>query len=160
MNAGRAVVALAVLVVIGVSLASGPLVGVSVVDEPAFEPGTGSLDATVEEAPETATLAEARHGAGVYHLRSDPIRLDVADATGQPTVAYQLTVVEMNYTSSTATFLDGGTTGAFDLEFEPATLDADRIDSDEYDGVLRVYVYDDDGDRLLYETDVTIEVER
>lgn len=158
MNRERIVLVATVGLLLGVTFASGPLVGVSLTEAESFAPGTGSIEASVGAPPETATLQRASHGGGVYYLRADPIDVEVANVTGQPSLTYELAVSELGHASTSVTFLDGDTAGAVRLEFEPSTVEADRVDAESYDGVIRVVATDGDGRRVVAESDVTVEV--
>ncbi|MCY4731531.1 hypothetical protein KY092_13305 [Natronomonas gomsonensis] len=160
MRSDRAVVAATIAVVIGVSVASGPLVGLSLTDEQSFAPGSGTANVTVETVPDTATLTQSNYGSGPYTLRLDPARIRVSTVSGQPTIAYELAVEGLNHSRTSVTFLDDGYEGRYDLAFSPSTIAPDRVDETRYDGMVRVYVYDERSDRLLVERNVTIEVKR
>ena len=158
MNRERAVLAATVGIILAVTVVSGPLVGVSLTSEQSFDPGSGSVDATVVSAPDTATLKQGSHGAGVYYLRADPVDLEVTNVSGQPSIIYELYLPEQGYTASSLTFIDDEATGEVAVEFDPVTMEADRVDADAYDAVLRVLVNDDRGERPVLERDVTVEV--
>lgn len=158
MNRERAVLVATMGILLGVTFASGPLVGVSLTETKSFDPGSGTIEASVAETPKTATLQRASHGGGVYYLQADPIAVDVTSVTGQPSLAYELAVPALGHTTSSITFLDGNEEGAVRLEFDPSTLEADRIDAEQYDATLSVIANDDDGEHVLTETNVTVEV--
>lgn len=160
MRSDRAVVAVTVALLIGVTVASGPLVGLSLTDERTFAPGSGTANVTVETAPDTATLTRTNYGSGPYTLRLDPARIRVSAVSGQPTVAYELAVDGLNHTRTSVTFLDESYEGRYDLAFAPSTISPDRVDGERYDGTVRVYVYDERSDRLLVERNITVEVKR
>lgn len=148
-----------VVLIVGVTIASGPLVGLSLTsDAEEFEPSQGTLNATFVSTPENATLEAAKYGIDEYHLRASPVELGIHDITGQPTVAYDLVIHELNYTRSSITFLDSSFTGSFQLEFEPTTLDAGRIDREEYSGTISVVVLNGEDGRTLAKTDIRIGV--
>lgn len=160
MRSDRAVVAATVAVVIGVTVVSGPLVGVSLTDERSFAPGSGATNVTVETVPDTASLTRANYGSGPYTLRLDPARVRVSAVSGQPTIAYELAVDGLNHSRTSVTFLDDGYEGRYDLTFSPSTISPERVDRERYSGTVRVYVYDERSDRLLVERDVSIEVKQ
>jgi hypothetical protein len=160
MGSDRVVVAVTVAVILGVTVVSGPLVGISLTDDEAFAPGSGSVTASVESLPETATLTRANYGSGPYTLRIAATRLHVANVTGQPTVAYEVAVDGLNHSRTSVTFLDDSYDGRYDLTFAPSTLEPERVTQQEYNGTVRVYVYDERSDRLLAERNVTIEVQQ
>lgn len=159
MNRERVVLVATVGLLVGVTFASGPLVGVSLTESETFAPGSGSVEASVAETPETATLQRASHGGGVYYLRADPISVSVASVTGQPALAYELAVPELGHTSASVTFLDADSPGTVRLEFDPSTIEADRVDDETYDAVLSVVATDSGGRRVVAETNVTVEVD-
>lgn len=157
MDVSRAVAAATVTFILSVTLASGPLVGLSLTQEKKqFEPGTGTINATVVSTPDHATLEAAKYNIEKYHLRAQPVELQIAGATGQPTLSYEIFIEELSYTRSSVTFLDSSISGTYFLEFEAVRFDADRIDRDQYNGLLRIVVVDQD--RTLAETEIRIEV--
>lgn len=149
-------------VFIGLSLASGPLLGLSLTTQSQtdFNPGTGSFDATVIETPDTIIVKPARYGANVSHIHAPAVKLHISDMTGQPTVIYKLIFNELNYSSSTVWFLDSPTTGEYDLEFAQKTIAPDRFNHYEYNGTLEVIVRDDAGEQILVKTDITLKVQK
>lgn len=147
-------------VLLGLTLVSGPLVGVSLTDDRPADPGTGTADLAVERTPDAATLTRDRGGSDDFRLRSPPVRLDVAAVTGRPTVTYELAVEELSYTTMSVSVLDADVRGAYDLPFGAARVDAEDVDDESLDGTLRVTVTDDDGTRTLVQTAVVVEVER
>lgn len=159
----RAVVAGTVGVLLLMTVASGPLVGLELTsEEREFDPGTGDIDVTVESVPDAGTLERASHGAGVFHVRVDPVRLQIHEITGQPMVSYRLSVPELDHTRTSVHFLDPQRTGAYDLTLDPSPLEPDRIDEDvdSYDATLSVVVRDDDGERVVAEADFEVGVQR
>jgi hypothetical protein len=157
----RAVVAGTVGILLLVTVASGPLVGLELTSEASeFDPGTGNLNVTVESVPDSGTLQQASHGAGTHHIRVDPVRLQIHAITGQPMVAYQLYVPALDHTRTSVHFLDAERTGAYDLPLDPSQLDPDRIDEDvdSYDATISVVVRDGDGERVIAEADLELEV--
>lgn len=158
MNRERAVLLATMGILLGITIASGPLVGVSLTESKSFDPGSGSVEAAVTETPSTVTLQRANHGGGVYHLRAEPIAVEVASVAGQPSLTYEVAVPVLGHTTASITFLEADAEGTVQLEFDPSTLEADRIDADQYDGVLTVIANDDGGERVLSETNVTVEV--
>ena len=82
----------------------------------------------------------------------------LSNVTAQPVLTYELAVPGLGHTSASVTFLDEGEEGTLRLAFDPSTLQADRVEAEQYDGVLRVIATDDAGRRVLAETDVTVEV--
>ena len=157
MDSPRAVAIATAILILGITLATGPLLGLSLTsDDTGVEPGSGTIDSTVVSTPETATLEAARFGIERYYLRAPPVELLIAEVTGQPTVAYEIEIEDIGSTRSSIEFLDSSIDGTYHLEFEDADIDADRVASDEYDATLRVVVTDEG--RTLVETEIEIEV--
>lgn len=154
---GNRVVVLTILVVLSVTLASGPLVGVSLTDETAASGGPSHATVDVDSAPDAATLAPDRHNDELYHLRADAVHITATNVSGRPTVVYQLEVPELNHTRSVGMFVTDS--GTYEVSFDPSSIEAERVDQDRYEGRITLYVFDDDGDRLLVERTVTVEVE-
>lgn len=172
MRPATAVAAATTAVIVVATLATGPLVGYSLTAPDPFDPGSGSVDATVIDAPGSATIAPASHGGDVRHLRADPVRVDVSGVVGQPTLVYEIDVPAIGHSSASLVFLDAEMTGELELSFRPSTLEPDRLerggsgdgqtesgtDRGEFDGVLRVLVVDDGGERTIHEASVAVEV--
>lgn len=157
MERHRIVAAGTVVLIVGVTIASGPLVGLSLTtDAEEFEPGNGTINATVVSIPESATLEVAKYGVEGYYLRAESAELQIHDITGRPTVAYDIVIHELGYTRSSIVFLDSSFTGFYQLGFESTKLAADRITQDEYHATIRVVHTDEE--RILDETDIQIEV--
>lgn len=150
-----------IVVIVVFAVASGPLLGLSLTAESsrsAFDPSSGSLQATIVSTPDTATVERARFDADVAHLNAPPVQLDVSNVTGQPTISYKLRIDDLGYATSTVSFLDESVSGRYALEFREQTVDPERFESDEYDTTLIVVVRDDAGERVLVEENVTTEV--
>ena len=159
MNRERVVLVATAGLLLGVTFASGPFVGVSLTSEQTFNPGSGSIVATVEQPPENASLDRASHGSDLYYLRGPPIPVQVEQARGQPSLAYEIVIPELGHTTASITFLDDDSQGEIQLEFDPSTIEEDRVEAESYDGIVRVIANDDDGERVLAEANVTVEVE-
>jgi hypothetical protein len=153
---GNRVVAVTALVVLAVTLASGPLVGVSLTDESAADGGPSHVSASVDSVPDRATLEADRHNDELYHLRADPVYVTAANVSGRPTVVYRLEVPELNHTRSTGTLLLES--GTYEVGFDPSSIEAERVDAERYEGHLVVKAFDADGDRVLVERTITVEV--
>ena len=158
MDSPRAVALVTAVFIIGITLATGPLLGLSLTaDDPEqFAPESGTIDATVVSTPEVATLDRAKFGVEKYYLRSPAVELQIAAITGHPPVAYEIEIEEIGSTRSSIEFLDSSFEGTYQLEFERAQVDAERVDGDEYNATLRVVAPDEN--RTLIETEIRIEV--
>jgi len=160
MSVRTRVPAVTAVALVGLALATGPPVGLSLTAEPgpAFEAGTGAIDATVTGTPDAATIERGDFGADVYHLVPPPVGLRVSSVDGQPTVGYELAINGLGFSRTTMWVFDRSLTGPRELRPRRATLPPDRVDADGYDATLRVFVRDDAGERDLAVTDVRVEV--
>lgn len=156
MRTDRAVVAATVVVLVGAAVAAGPLFGLSLTSSGPADPGTGSMDATVEEIPQRGSLSAKNYGDGGYTLRGAPALVSVDAVSGRPYLSYTLAVPELKY--STTSLTPVGASGRHRLSMEPSTLSAEKVDRERYNGTVSIHVIDDDGRRLLAETEVTVEV--
>lgn len=159
MDRSRALALLSVGVVLGVTVASGPVVGVVDLTTPrldtdAIGQGTATVDAV--DAPETARFDRAVQSES-YVLRIPDARIHIADIEGGPVVSYTLSIPEMGYSRTTTHFLDGTEEGWVTLSVEPATLGPDMVTQSSYDGELSIVLRGDE-ERVLLERNVTAEV--
>lgn len=150
------------LVLIGLSLASGPLIGLSLTTEQEsdFNPSTGSFEASVVETPDIVIVKQARYGADVSHIHAPPVELYISNITGQPSVTYKLIYNDIGYSTSTVWFLNPSMSGGYDLKFASKTVASDRFDKNTYHGKLEVVVRDNTGEWTLVETDITMKVQK
>lgn len=150
----------AAVALVGLALATGPPVGLSVTAEPGPTPdaGTGTIDATVTGTPDVVRIEGGDYGADVAHLVAPPVALRVRSVTGQPTVGYEVAIPGLDYSRTTQWVFDPSLTGHQELRLRRATLRPDRIDGDGYDATLRVFVRDGAGERDLVVADVRVEV--
>lgn len=156
MRADRATVAGTVLVLVGAAVAAGPLVGVPLLDTEPVEPGTGTVDVTVEDTPDRATLMAADYDDGGYDLHGPPIPVTIEDLSGRPYLSYTILVPALDHQTTSLLIVEDA--GRIRLTLRPSTLSDEAIRADSYDGTVTIHVIDDDGRRLVTETDVTIEV--
>jgi len=124
MSAPTRVPAATALVLVGLALATGPLVGLSVTAEPGPAPdaGTGSIDATVAGTPDAVRIERGDYGADVAHLEAPPVVLRVASVDGQPTVGYEVAIPGLDYSRTTQWVFDPSLTGRQELRLRRATL--------------------------------------
>lgn len=154
---GNRVVGLTVFVLLAVTLASGPPVGVSLTDEGPADDAASHVTVSVDSVPDRATLVSDRHNDDLYHLRADAVQVTAANVSGLPTVVYRLEVPALNHTRSVGLIVPGA--GTYEVGFDPSSIDAERVERDRYRGTIVVKAFDDDGDRVLVERSVSIEVD-
>jgi hypothetical protein len=154
---GSRAVGFTVFVVLAVTLASGPLVGVSLTEEATPDGEPSHVTVEVDSAPESATLSPNRHNDELYHLRADAVHITATNVSGRPTVIYRLQVPGLNHTRSVGMFIPEA--GAYEVSFDPSNIETERVDGDRYEGTITVKAFDADGGRTLVERTVTVEVE-
>lgn len=168
MEPHRIAVYATVAVVVGVAIASGPLVGaVDLTRESADPgdgadagvPGEGSVDVAVESLPETARLDRGEYGAAAYTLRVPDAHVRLSNVTGQPLVVYKIQLSALGYTAGTVHFVTAEHAGPFRLQLESDTVPPDGIDRDRYEGRLTVLVRGD-GERIVERRSITVRVGR
>lgn len=162
MDAPRAVVYATVALILGVTLASGPLVGAvdfTTEREESFAPGTGHADVTVTSVPDRASLEKGQFGSGAYYLRVPDATVRIAAIEGQPMLVYKVRIPDLGFTRGTTHFLDGTVDGEMALSMEETTLDPDEIDREAYAAELVVLVRGGEAEDVLYRGNVTVSVE-
>jgi len=164
MDGSRVAVVASLTVIVGISVLSGPLVGVDFTASPAAsvgpDLGEGAIDATVQTLPDTGSLEKGGFGADAYALSIPPATLDVEAVSGQPLVVYTLEVPELGLTHSATYFLSPSNTGSVTMTIDSHSLAPDRIGADSYRGVLDVSVRIGESVRVLDRHNVSIEVVR
>jgi hypothetical protein len=162
MDPARAAVALAVGIILALTLASGPLVGaVDFSQERYSTEGLGQGNATVSavELPSTVTFEQGRYGAGAYNLRVPDARIRLEDVRGKPTVAYTVEVDELAYSRSTTSFLSPDSEGWLTLSIDQKPFDPSEIQNDSYQGRLEIVLRGSGNETLLGAKNVTITVD-
>jgi hypothetical protein len=160
MTRSRALAAVSVSVILGVTLLSGPLVGVIDLTQPRVDTvGLGQGSATVDdvEAPSTARL-ERGFQSDSYYLEVPDARIHVASITGRPTVSYKLALPAMNYSRGTTHFLSADDTGWVAVSIEQDTFRDDQVTASSYAGNLSLVLRYNDTERVLYDRPVAVEV--
>lgn len=157
----RRVAAVSVGLILAVTLVSGPLVGavdLTPASRQEFAPGTGSADVTVRSVPDAARLERGEYGSGSYYLRVPDATLRIEDVRRQPILVYKIRIPALGYVRGTTTFLSPGDEGTLELELAPDALPPDEVDRERYRAELVIVLRGADGERVLHEADVTVEV--
>lgn len=165
MGVSRATVYAVVGIIVGLTLASGPLVGaVDLTSERGPEItdqfGNGSADVTVEPLPESLTISQGRYGSQQFYLRVPDVRANVSNVVGQPFLRYDVSIDEMGYSASTTAFLSPSVEGVTVLSMDAPPFDEGDVQQDRYDATITILVHSDGTDRIVERTNVTVEVER
>lgn len=163
MDRSRVLSAVAVSVILGVTLLSGPAVGVlDLTRERVDTTGIGQGNVTVDavDAPDTAALDRAVASES-YYLEVPAARVHIASVSGRPTLSYRVEIHELGYTRGSTHFLDADDAdddGWIAVSLERSTFSGDRITESAYDGTLSVVLRYNDTERVVYEEPVTVEV--
>jgi hypothetical protein len=160
MNRSRLLSAVSVSVILGVTLLSGPAVGVldltqSGVDTAGIGEGNVTVDAV--DAPEAAALDRA-FGSESYYLEVPDAGVTIASVRGRPILSYQVEIHELGYTRGSTHFLDADDAGRIAVSMERDTFSGSRITESAYNGTLSVVLRYNDTERVVYEGAVTVEV--
>jgi len=160
MDRPRVLVYATVALVLGVTVLSGPAIGLVDLTQPRYDmSGLGEGNATVDriDAPSTVTL-ERGYQSESYYLLVPDARARFASISGKPTVAYGIEIPELGYSRSTTHFLSGGATGWIEFSLAEDTLADGTVSADRYDGRLTLVLRASDGETVLHNETVTVEV--
>lgn len=157
---------LAVFSVVGlvtfVTVATGPHLALLSIPEGGLgggaTPGSGSANLTVLSAPDSATLEAEEYGE-VHYLRVPETTVAVSAVTGAPLLTLSIDIPALGFRRSSVFTVGktGGQTRTFGVE--RVAIESDRLDQSTYEGTLLIVLRNDDGRTVLYEDDVTVEVE-
>lgn len=161
MQPPRLLYALTLSVIAVAVVASGPLVGaVDLTSAPSetFDPGTGAIELSVEDLPDTVYIRQGEYDSGSYYLEVPDVTADVHSVQGQPMVVYKLTVDELNVVRLTNHFLTSTDAGEQTLSLSRGTLSPDRVEDSGYTGQLRVLTRVNETDTVVRSENVTVVV--
>jgi len=160
MDRGRVLVYAAVGIILGVTVLSGPAIGIVDLTTPRYDmSGLGEGNVTVSEVqlPSSVTL-DRGYRSESYYLTVPDARVRLAAVDGKPTVAYGIDIPELGYSRSTTHFLSGGDTGWVALSLREDTLANDEVDAERYEGRLSLVLRASDGKTRLANRTVDVEV--
>jgi len=158
MDRSQVLVAGAVCVICGVTLLSGPAIGlVDLTQSRTAGLGEGNATVAAVDAPDTARFDRALESES-YYLEVPDVRVRLASVTGQPSLSYKLRINEMGYTRSTTFFLTESDVGWVTLSLERDSLPGDRVTNSSYRGALSVVLRYNSTERVVYDQPVTVEV--
>lgn len=152
------------LVVLALSIVSGPLVGsVDLTTRPTGPPpGSGSASVDVRSVPtETVRIERGAFDAGTYHLSADPTVVWVRDVRGNPTLRYSIDVPALGL-ADTRTYALGGTgPGTLRLEFRPFEISPEWVTEDRYNATIAIWVVQRGNEyESRYQESITVDVKR
>ncbi|PSQ03365.1 hypothetical protein BRC92_07055 [Halobacteriales archaeon QS_4_69_31] len=158
MDASRLVVYASVALMVALTVLSGPVVGAVDLTTPVVHGAVGEGNVTVEsvEAPATARIDRGLQSES-YYLKVPDTRVRASSITGKPVVSYRIEIPGLNYTRSTAHFLDSDDAGVVAFSIAEDTLGSDRVDAERYGGRIRLVVRGTT-EWVVYEGTVTVEV--
>jgi len=148
-----------VAVIVGLTLVSGPPIGVEFTRESDDLSGLGTGNVSVDrvEAPGTAELA-AESGSGAYYLEVPDAVINVTGISGRPIVAYRLEIRALGYARATSHFLDESRVGPVRLSVERDTLSPESVETERYDGTLSIVARYNETERVLYRDSIAVDV--
>lgn len=162
MRTDRAVPGVALAIILALTLATAPAIGLLHVPEPQrfAGPGLGEGNASFSDvrAPGQVRFVRGSYGSGAYQLRAPTVSLTVQAVEGRPMLIYALDVDELGYSRRTNTALTADRTGPLALAFDPVTFDRSELTRDRYAATIRVLLRGSGPDRVLYRRNVTAEV--
>jgi hypothetical protein len=169
-------VLLAVVVVVAVTLVSGPFVAGGDFPHPREAPDSsfcqrsGNASVSVVSVDESSfTLEQQSYGARSYVIDGEPTVVSVEDVRGCPRVIYEVRIPELGFFSRRVYFLGTGgetpttkpgspTTGrTISMSLVGGSFEPDSVDQRSYEGVLVVGVQGD-ANRTIYESNITVGV--
>lgn len=162
MDLSQGLAATTAVVVVVVSVASGPLVGaVDLTAEPTAPapPGVGSADVEVLSVPETIALERAAFGGGTFHLDGPPARLSVGAVSGNPVIEYVVRIPGVGLIDIHEYHVHETPDRTIGMTFRPMELSPNRVTGEEYEGTIEIRLQSDEP-AVLYEGPVTVEVRR
>lgn len=159
MDRSQGLFAATALVVVAVSVVSGPLVGaVDLTQNPEVAPGgTGTADVEVRDVPKTVVLEQADFGAGTYHLAGPSASVAVGTVTGNPLLEYVIHIPALDFTDIKTYDLRNTPRQTLELTFRPVELSPKRVRRETYNGTIEIRLQSDEFG-VLYEGPVTVEV--
>lgn len=155
----------AVGLVLGVTLLSGPLVPQIdfVSDAPAstseFCEPDGDASVTVGTVPaESFILEQRRFGVEKYYLTGSDTIASIGDVSGCPVLVYRFTIPDLNYVGQQLYFLSDSEGQTVSMTTGEGTFDPGEIEQQSYDATLTITLRGDER-RTIYRENVTIGTE-
>lgn len=160
MDRTRAPESIAVAVIAGVLILTGPAVGVvSVGGEPA---ALGDGTATVSEVTFDGdpSIDRGRFGTGVVYVRPPAASVVVTDAVDAPQLVYRVAIPGLSYERTATRLLGDARSGRYRLAVPDRALPAERLRNDSYDVALSVSVQSFATDETVHRRNATVGVDR
>lgn len=158
METARVAVYSTALLIVVLTLASGPLIGV--LEPPqadsTAELGTGNATISVVSFPESVTL-DAGQGTNSYYLNVPAATVEATDVRGNPILDYSISIDGMGYSRGSIHLLGDLGNGTHSIVLDRTTLEPDKVGSGEYVGELELTLRGDT-ERTVFNRTVTVEV--
>jgi len=162
MNLARGVTYGSIGVIVLLSLSSGPI-GVfdfTTERDATVGIGEGSLAVTDVTSPDAASLQRGEYGSESYYLQVPDAVLTLDSIEGRPVVSYKIDIPELGYSRETAHFLSSDTGSPVVLSIEKDTLAPEDLQSDEYQGELRIIVRANGDNTVIHRRNITVDVQQ
>lgn len=155
-------VAATVALVVVVTLASGPLVGlVDLTAAATWSPedfGEGRAAVGDVTLPDRVVIERGDFGAGTYYLRVPSATVELREVVGRPILSYEVSVESLGYTRSAINVVSSDDVGNYELTLEEIAFGPEQLDGERYAGELTVDVRYGGRLHVLATKNVTIEV--
>lgn len=166
MRTARIVVWLTALLIIGVSILSGPLTDGIQFTSPPVEPstassqsslGTGELSLQVHSTPShEIQLERTKYGSDTYLLDVPDAVVNITHIEGRPLVVYKIRIPELGYTRGATHFLSAESTGRTNLSIDSDAFSPSKITKESYDAELVILARVNGTEELLAQQNVTV----
>jgi hypothetical protein len=128
MRVDRVVAGVAVVCILGLTLATGPAGPLEIGTEDGFEdPGSGTATVEVVSEPGTVALERSASGQDTLHLSVPTTTVAVSNVTGNPLLSYKLALDEIGFATDKITRLGQSGEGEFELEIDRRTFRSQEV---------------------------------
>jgi hypothetical protein len=148
----------AVLLVVLVSVVSGPLVPWVDLTRAPPAPGAGTASASVESVPSEVRLVRERFGAGRYRLDAPAAVVGVDAVRGRPVLRYVVDVPALSFVATSERPLAGRDGDRVTLAVGGATASPRQVDRESYEATVAVWLREGPEYTALVQREVTVEV--
>jgi hypothetical protein len=128
MRVDRVAVGVAVVCILGLTLATGPAGPLEIGTEDGFEdPGSGTATVEIVSEPGTVAFERSASGQDTLHLSVPTTSVAVSNITGNPLLSYQVALDEIGFATDKITSLGRSGKGEFELEIDRRTFRSQEI---------------------------------
>jgi len=161
-------VALGLILVLSISVVSGPLV--SAVDLTSSNryiggergvPGTGNVTvASVTIPTEDVEFRRGKHDSGPYYLIAPDAVVDIESVEGHPVLNYKIRVPALGTTYLSTAFPREDAGGPTSLDIQKKKFSREDIEQSQYRVVFLIVARDSSGFRTVYESEINVSVDK